>query len=39
MPFSQREKGISSLPSLPGRGAGVRDGRVGMREIESPTYF
>lgn len=26
MPFSQGEKGISSLPSPPGRGAGVRDG-------------
>jgi len=26
MPFSQGEKGISSLPSLLGRGAGVRDG-------------
>jgi hypothetical protein len=26
MPFSQREKGISSLPSPLGRGAGVRDG-------------
>jgi hypothetical protein len=26
MPFSQAEKGISSLPSPLGRGAGVRDG-------------
>ena len=26
MPFSQWEKGISSLPSPLGRGAGVRDG-------------
>ena len=32
MPFSQGEKGISSLPSPLGRGAGVRDGGAGVRD-------
>jgi len=34
MPFSQAEKGISSLPSQLGRGAGVRDGEVRSEGME-----